>query len=567
MPANQPFTPATTSTVGKSVYVAAVSTGSNFTTIDSTGGFAPSLMVTNLGTVTLFARMSREAAPVASSTDVPITAGTSRVFENPNPTGVTGVAAIGTGLGAGQVVFTPGQGGNGSPTGGGGSSGGTAASITIGTTQIIGGADTRVLFQDGTAVGEDAGFTYNKTTDTVTTGAVILTNNGALSTPVLTGTGTWITGGSATTTKPYVLIEPTGTTSTGWSTSGTGLGVNAASGFVGNLLDMQIAGVRVLRVGLGTALMTGNFQVTTYLQAGTDLALISNTSTIQLGAASDVILARDAANTLALRNGTTAQKFSVYNTFTDASNYERGIFDWAGSANVFRIGTEIGGTGIARQVSLVVGGTTRVFINTTEFDVGGNSFNIKFANGNTGLFTGAQFGWSTNPSSQPFFTILTSPTTASVQLGAITGSGAAVAQTLSVQGSSGNSAAAALFTIAGSDQAGTTTTGGGIKIRGGNGTSAGGTVEIWTSATTTPAVGLAVTAAKSVVLNNAAIATNATDGFIYIATCAGTPTGVPTAQTGRVAMVYDTTNFQFWIYDGAWKQPKTPAGAAIVTWQ
>ncbi len=75
------------------------------------------------------------------------------------------------------------------------------------------------------------------------------------------------------------------------------------------------------------------------------------------------------------------------------------------------------------------------------------------------------------------------------------------------------------------------------------------------------------TAAGSFVLNNAAIATSATDGFLYVATCAGTPTGVPTANTGRVALVYDTTNHQFWIYDGGWKQPKTPAGAALVTWQ
>jgi hypothetical protein len=75
------------------------------------------------------------------------------------------------------------------------------------------------------------------------------------------------------------------------------------------------------------------------------------------------------------------------------------------------------------------------------------------------------------------------------------------------------------------------------------------------------------TVAGSLVLNTAAVATNATDGFLYIATSAGQPTGVPTSFTGRVPLVYDTTNHQFWIYDGAWKQPKTPAGAATVTWQ
>lgn len=73
--------------------------------------------------------------------------------------------------------------------------------------------------------------------------------------------------------------------------------------------------------------------------------------------------------------------------------------------------------------------------------------------------------------------------------------------------------------------------------------------------------------AGNVVINAAAIVTTATDGFLYIPTCAGTPTGVPTAYTGRIAMVYDTTNHQFWFYDSGWKQPKTPAAAAIITWQ
>lgn len=76
-----------------------------------------------------------------------------------------------------------------------------------------------------------------------------------------------------------------------------------------------------------------------------------------------------------------------------------------------------------------------------------------------------------------------------------------------------------------------------------------------------------LTLGLSAVFGSAAIATNATDGFVYIPTCAGTPTGVPTTNTGRVAMVYDTTNHQFWIYDAAWLQPKTPAAAATVTWQ
>jgi hypothetical protein len=57
--------------------------------------------------------------------------------------------------------------------------------------------------------------------------------------PAQRWTGVWFSGGTSTTTKPHTLIEPAGVTSTGWSTNGTGLGVNAPSGFAGPLVDLQ----------------------------------------------------------------------------------------------------------------------------------------------------------------------------------------------------------------------------------------------------------------------------------------------------------------------------------------
>jgi hypothetical protein len=57
----------------------------------------------------------------------------------------------------------------------------------------------------------------------------------------------------------------------------------------------------------------------------------------------------------------------------------------------------------------------------------------------------------------------------------------------------------------------------------------------------------------SLILGNAALATNAANGFPYIPTCAGTPTGTPTGYTGSVPMVYDTTNHKLYVYDGGWK--------------
>jgi hypothetical protein len=76
----------------------------------------------------------------------------------------------------------------------------------------------------------------------------------------------------------------------------------------------------------------------------------------------DTRLYRDAANTLALRNGANAQAFNIYNTFTDASNYERGKIAW--ESNVLRIGTEKGGTGTARALEFQTDGVTRVTIAT-----------------------------------------------------------------------------------------------------------------------------------------------------------------------------------------------------------
>ena len=76
----------------------------------------------------------------------------------------------------------------------------------------------------------------------------------------------------------------------------------------------------------------------------------------------DLALYRDAANTLAQRNYTNAQTFRVYNTYTDASNYERGKIAW--ESNVLKIGTEKGGTGTAQALELQTGGTTRLTLNT-----------------------------------------------------------------------------------------------------------------------------------------------------------------------------------------------------------
>jgi len=87
------------------------------------------------------------------------------------------------------------------------------------------------------------------------------------------------------------------------------------------------------------------------LSSSPTILLLSDTApSIEFGASSDTRLTRDAANTLAQRNGTNAQILRVYNTFTDASNHERAYMRW--TSNVLEIGAEAAGTGTQRAMRL-----------------------------------------------------------------------------------------------------------------------------------------------------------------------------------------------------------------------
>lgn len=93
----------------------------------------------------------------------------------------------------------------------------------------------------------------------------------------------------------------------------------------------------------------------------------SNSGSYVLGSAEDVVITREAANHLALRNGANAQNLSVFNNYVSPSVYERGRFGWSGS-NVLQIGTEHVG-GVARELHLQTNGTTRVTIAAANGDV------------------------------------------------------------------------------------------------------------------------------------------------------------------------------------------------------
>lgn len=113
----------------------------------------------------------------------------------------------------------------------------------------------------------------------------------------------------------------------------------------------------------------------------------------------DVTLYRDATDTLALRRLTNAQKFSVYKTYTNLTNFERGTLDWQGSPGVFRIGTEQQGAGVATPVAIMTSGVHRIDVSA----VGNIQFNSAYtfptgvgASGHTLVNNGAGFlDWGT----------------------------------------------------------------------------------------------------------------------------------------------------------------------------
>jgi hypothetical protein len=252
-----------------------------------------------------------------------------------------------------------------------------------GTVGLVAGSSGQLVYNNAGAYAGVSTMTFDGTSVTLA-GRLINSYTSLASSPAKVFTGTWFTGGTSTTTKPHFLIEPAGATSTAWSTSGTGLGVNAASGFTGNLLDLQVNGssqarftkdgsiqfptsstVTVSAAGVGNWAGTlGLFGNGGSLSATVGSSAINLSSTVSFEWNNDTRLFRDAANTLAQRNGTNAQTFRVYNTFTSGTNYELGKLEW--SSNVFRIGTEKGsGGGTARTVEVHTDSISRLALDTT----------------------------------------------------------------------------------------------------------------------------------------------------------------------------------------------------------
>ena len=217
-----------------------------------------------------------------------------------------------------------------------------------GTVALVAGSSGQLVYNNAGAYAGVLGSTVGAT------GNVTLGLNGAASLPPVAVTGTWFVG-----TTPQVLIQPSNVGTVGaWSASGTGIGVNAVSTFAGKLFDLQLNGTSQFAVdaagGTGATCVrlqaSNRIDATNLIAVGAGTNIASGEYRLGVSGTMDIALARDAAGILAQRNGTNAQTFRVYNTYTDASNYERGFLRW--SSNVFEIGPEAAGTGTARPMSI-----------------------------------------------------------------------------------------------------------------------------------------------------------------------------------------------------------------------
>ena len=213
----------------------------------------------------------------------------------------------------------------------------------------------------------------------------------AANTSALTSTGYSLTGTDATS-----MVDLAGT----WNTTGTPSAIklnvtDTASNAASKLMDLQVGGVSQFSVpkdALSPVRSTGGFMSAQsgmkfygsgfrpqiqynnssrvhfgdgglVLNPAIGMQWASATRTDDLAWSVDLSLYRDAANTLAQRNGTTGQENRVWNTWTNASNGEYGGFKW--NTNVLEIGSVALGTGTLRGIKFGISGNSIGFVGAT----------------------------------------------------------------------------------------------------------------------------------------------------------------------------------------------------------
>lgn len=113
--------------------------------------------------------------------------------------------------------------------------------------------------------------------------------------------------------------------------------------------------------------------------ATVNLGTLNTTGNVTIGS-TDLILARDTANTLAQRNANNSQVFRIYRQYTDGSNYSRFFVNTNATGSKIAFGTERAGTGSSVGVDFYVNGTKMIDFNAGSVDI---------------YFTGRSLTWGT----------------------------------------------------------------------------------------------------------------------------------------------------------------------------
>ncbi len=281
--------------------------------------------------------------------------------------------------------------------------------------------------------------------------------------------------------------------------------------------------------------------------------------------APDAFITREGVGILAQRINISSppQCHRIYNIFdvnNPTTNYERGVTgDWVTTSNLFRVGTENAGTGTARSMVFVTGNTERMRVDSAS-----NTANIGFGTdvaqtllfGTPGLSiaydggTGKAFRLAGVGTSGfgPFWTAsYTRAPTPDDPIGVagnaklLSGDFLGSTEYWGSDGTQFVRSAAITAVVDGSVTTNSLPARLMFRVQQTSGT---GNVVERMRIDNNGNVAVAI---------QGAISTTATNGFLYIASCAGVPTGVPTTFTGEVPLVYDATDNKLYVYNSGWK--------------
>jgi len=258
-----------------------------------------------------------------------------------------------------------------------------------------GGSDTQVQFNDGGAFGGDAGLTCDDTNGSLSVGGKTVT----ASEPVLDLSQTWnnaataFTGlkfnatNTASASNSKLLDLQVGGTSQVYAFDyGSQVGLvfdnDTSNGFVGVSYGQFTFGSRVSSLfSVGRSFLADDAILKASAAGGFGWSYVAGSTNT-----ADLKLLRDAAGTLAQRNGTNAQTYRLYNTYTDASDYERTSITRDSSGLV--IDAQKDGTGVdpTNLLDLQLGGTSK-----TKIDKLGITYGVASAM-TTYIGVGALFG-------------------------------------------------------------------------------------------------------------------------------------------------------------------------------